>query len=88
MPEPILRTASWDAHHLDLNKFLLTRYDDETFSSYWRGGTLEDYTVGLNWHLNPNARVMMNYIKAYVDHPAIRRDANADIFQTRFQADF
>ena len=74
--------------YLDLNEFLLTRYDDETFSSYWRGGTLEDYTVGLNWHLNPNARVMVNYIKAYVDHPAIRRDANADIFQTRFQVDF
>ena len=25
-------------------------------------GTLEDITVGINWYLNPNTRVMLNYV--------------------------
>jgi len=73
---------------VDLNEFLLARYDNEDLSWYWRGGTLEDYTIGLNWQLNPNARVMFNYIKAYVDHPHIWDEASAEIFQMRFQVDF
>ncbi len=74
--------------YVDLNEFLLARYDNEDLSWYWRGGTLEDYTIGLNWQLNPNARVMFNYIKAYVDHPHIWDEASAEIFQMRFQVDF
>ena len=26
-------------------------------------GSLEDITIGLNWHLNPNTRIMFNYVK-------------------------
>ena len=25
-------------------------------------GTLEDFTVGINWYLNPNTRIMLNYV--------------------------
>jgi len=25
-------------------------------------GSLEDFTIGLNWYLNPNTRVMLNYV--------------------------
>ena len=44
---------------------------------------LDDFTFGLNWHLNPNMRVMFNYVFADVED---RGDAN--IFQMRFQVEF
>ncbi|RMD86004.1 MAG: porin [Candidatus Dadabacteria bacterium] len=47
------------------------------------GGELDDITVGVNWYLNPNARVMANYVRADLDS-----SGEADIFQTRFQIDF
>jgi phosphate-selective porin OprO/OprP len=47
------------------------------------GGELDDITLGLNWHLNPNVRVMLNYIRADLD-----RAGDSDIFETRFQVDF
>ena len=28
-----------------------------------KNGSLEDITLGVNWHLNPNTRVMFNYVK-------------------------
>lgn len=47
------------------------------------GGRLNDFTAGLNWYLNPNARLMWNYIRA-------ERDAlgKADVFQMRLQLNF
>lgn len=47
------------------------------------GGKLENMTVGLNWHLNPNARVMWNYVNA--DRKAIGK---ADLFMMRLQVHF
>ena len=47
------------------------------------GGKLEDVTVGLNWYINPNTRVMWNYVRA--DRESV---GNADILQMRFQVDF
>ncbi len=47
------------------------------------GGELDDITVGLNWYLNPNVRVMWNYVNADLDDVG-----DADIFQMRFQIDF
>ena len=47
------------------------------------GGKLQDVTLGLNWYLNPNTRVMWNYVHAdRID------TGRANIFQTRFQVDF
>lgn len=48
-----------------------------------RGGELDDLTVGLNWYLNPNTRVMLNYVFADLDDVG-----DTNIFQTRFQIDF
>ncbi len=47
------------------------------------GGEMDDITVGINWYLNPNTRVMLNYVTADVDGVG-----EADIIQTRFQIDF
>jgi len=49
-------------------------------------GECSNWTMGVNWHLNPNVRLMANYIRSCPD----RLDtANAlDIFMMRFQWDF
>jgi phosphate-selective porin OprO/OprP len=53
--------------------------DDEDIS----GGGLENITAGLNWHLNPNMRIMWNYVHADRDDVG-----EADILQMRWQIDF
>ncbi len=55
------------------------------------GGRLQDLTLGVNWYLNPNTRVMLNYVRANVDRLVndIRLDDdNADLLSMRFQIDF
>jgi phosphate-selective porin OprO/OprP len=53
------------------------------------GGKLWDYTLGINWYLNNNVRLMWNYIRARLDTgPGARSDADADIFMMRAQVDF
>jgi phosphate-selective porin OprO/OprP len=47
------------------------------------GGELDNITTGLNWYLNPNTRLMCNYVHADKDDIG-----NADIFVTRLQIDF
>jgi phosphate-selective porin OprO and OprP len=47
------------------------------------GGILRDWTLGVNWYLNPNSRIMWNYVRA-----DLRDVGTADIFQLRFQVDF
>ncbi len=47
------------------------------------GGEVRDFTVGVNWHLNPNARVMLNYVMSELHHVG-----DADIVAMRFQVDF
>ena len=46
-------------------------------------------TLGVNWYLNPNTRVMLNYVKA---DPTLDSDGDsdgdADLFGMRFQIDF
>lgn len=57
------------------------------------GGREENFTFGVNWYINPNLRLMANYIRIDNDKNA---DADGDltgndtpqIFQTRFQIDF
>ncbi|RPJ62494.1 MAG: porin [Acidobacteria bacterium] len=48
-----------------------------------QGGELKDWTAGLNWYLNPNTRIMWNYVRADLENRG-----TADIFQMRFQVDF
>ena len=68
-------TGAWEVavrlSSIDLN--------DDTIS----GGRLDDVTLGLNWYLNPNARVMWNYIRA-----DISTVGKANLFQMRLQLNF
>lgn len=47
------------------------------------GGDVDDITVGLNWYLNPNVRVMLNYVRSDDED-----NGDLDVFQTRFELDF
>lgn len=47
------------------------------------GGEMDTITLGLNWYLNPHARVMWNYVMADV-----KDTGDVDTFQMRFQFDF
>ncbi len=47
------------------------------------GGKLDALTFGLNWHLNPNTRIMFNYSNALLES-----EGRTDLFGARFQVDF
>lgn len=47
------------------------------------GGVLEDFTFAVNWYLNPNVRVLSNYV-----HGDLQDVGDADLFSVRFQTDF
>jgi phosphate-selective porin OprO/OprP len=55
------------------------------------GGKQTDLTLGLNWTLNPNSRVMLNYIYGVVNErayaPAIDK-GRVSLLQARLQLDF
>jgi phosphate-selective porin OprO/OprP len=55
---------------LDLNEHLV------------RGGEQTNWTVGLNWYLNPMMRIMVNYIHADIERGWF--DGDVDVLQTRF----
>lgn len=50
-----------------------------------KGGELKDITVALNWYLNNNAALKLNYV--YSDRDDIE-DGTGNMFVTRFQFDF
>jgi phosphate-selective porin OprO/OprP len=51
------------------------------------GGEQVTHTVGVNWHWNPNARVMFNFVYADItDGPD--GTGKIQIFETRFQFDW
>jgi phosphate-selective porin OprO/OprP len=51
------------------------------------GGRLNDITGGVTWYLNPNWKIMFNYVFAQLDRGVADGD-NAHIFETRFHVDF
>ncbi|MCA8978450.1 MAG: porin [Planctomycetes bacterium] len=51
-------------------------------------GDVNDITIGANWYLNPNARIMFNYVLGDLDSNTDAFDGNMNIFMMRFQVDF
>lgn len=62
--------------HIDLN--------DEGIS----GGKENNTTLGVSWYLNPNTRVMFNYVSADLEERTGVDDGSVSIFESRFQIDF
>ena len=50
------------------------------------GGRLQDTTVGVNWYLNPNMRIMLNYVHSEADVSG--EDGSADLVGMRFNIFF
>jgi len=51
-------------------------------------GKLDGATLGLNWHLNSNMRIMFNYGISNVDDDAVPVDDSSSAFMIRLQADW
>jgi phosphate-selective porin OprO/OprP len=51
------------------------------------GGKEDNVTLGLNWYLHPNLRVMFNYIRVNVTNSKVD-EGRASIYQGRFQFAF
>lgn len=84
--EKPLKNFSFGSSGLGALEFAL-RYtrldlDDESIA----GGQMADYSAGLNWYLNPNARAMLNYILTDLDRGS--EDGTGHSVQARFQVDF
>ena len=56
------------------------------------GGEADQITLGLNWYLNPNTRIMWNYVMADMsnldDGTPGGLDTDVNVFEMRFQIDF
>ena len=73
-----LEKEQWGAWQLAARYSYLT-FDDESI----RGGTFNDITAGVNWHLYDNARVMLNYVYSH-----LYGVGDANIVQARVQFTF
>ncbi len=52
-----------------------------------RGNNLTDFTVGLNWYLNPYTRWKFNYVRAFLEDTRVGNSLT-DIYGMRFDYDF
>lgn len=57
--------------------------DDENV----RGNNMTDFTAGLNWYLNPYARVKVNYIRAFLEDTRVG-NSMTDAFGLRLDTEF
>ncbi len=62
--------------HVDLNSGLL------------HAGTLDSVTAGLNWYLNPNTRVTLNYVRTLRDTGIPASSGSFDALGVRLHFDF
>ncbi|MFP6596478.1 MAG: porin [Candidatus Hydrogenedentota bacterium] len=66
---------------------LLIRYSQiDLEDSGYTGGELTDLTLGVNWYLNPNMKVMLNYIHGELEDGllGVGEEEDIDYIMTRF----
>lgn len=81
-----LTERSWGAFEVALRLSMLD-LDGQGLA----GGRQRDLTAGLNWYLNPNTRVMLNYVHVLVNergNPPAVDGGRAAIWQARLQLEF
>lgn len=88
--------GGWGAWEMGLRYSSLDLTDQDV-----EGGEAHNITVGLNWYLNPNVRIMFNYVNSDVSDrsgtiqdetgniiPVDVANEDANIYQMRFMMDF
>jgi phosphate-selective porin OprO/OprP len=75
--------GGWGAWEIGLRYSFLDLNDEGI-----KGGEEDNVTACLNWYLNPNTRLMLNYVHADLEDRAGVNDGDVNIFQARFQVDF
>jgi len=86
-PDKPLSKGGWGAWEMGL-RFSSIDLNDNNYN----GGEMDDITLGLNWYLENNLKVMLNYINYdadnYIDSSKYVSDQDEHIVQTRIQWDF
>jgi phosphate-selective porin OprO/OprP len=78
-----LKEPGWGAWELAARYSTIDLNDEDI-----QGGEEYNITGGLNWYLNPNTRIMFNYVYADLKNRAGVEDDHINIFEARFQVDF
>ena len=67
---------------------LAVRYSQLDLTDHFLlGGEESNFSAGVNWYLNPNMRIMLNYLHATIDRSPLYDD-DFDAIQMRFQLGF
>ncbi|MEK7793814.1 MAG: porin, partial [Candidatus Hydrogenedentota bacterium] len=67
---------------------LAVRYSQLDLTDHFLlGGQEDNFSAGVNWYLNPNMRIMLNYLHATIDRSPLYDD-DFDAIQMRFQLGF
>ncbi|NLV44562.1 MAG: hypothetical protein GXY07_08695 [Candidatus Hydrogenedentes bacterium] len=74
-------SSGWGAWQLALRRSRL-----DLNSGAIKGGEADNWTLGLNWYLNPNVRLILNYVISEIDHDLYSGRVNS--LQTRLQFNF